>query len=320
MRLARTYLGFCFRLEIVEVRPVVGEEGLVQNAVPLPNLTHSAKNYAGMVKAGMPYMPVHTGAERRKFSNELSSQLYVPGDPRGRQQNFQSINFDKWTNEWNKYCAQIESREVDFERVYRKTSAQLKAYYEKYRENANARVTMMPIRAQHASLASQLQQGEQGAVFEGMVGSVAPPPIPRSSAGAGSGGGAAGVAGDADGDVDMMDVGGGGDDGSCEVGGGDDGFGGGGVGDGEESQRPAKKPRGPSRGPQICITCGHRKQEGGYRKLHKHPRDKKWEGPICKVDTRLHNKPGSDGDKGGRVRKGVQSWPRCDCATCTAVA
>lgn len=46
-----------------EPSDLVGEQGLTQNAVPMPKLTHSAKKYAQMMHTGMPVTPVHTGAE-----------------------------------------------------------------------------------------------------------------------------------------------------------------------------------------------------------------------------------------------------------------
>ncbi|CAB1102728.1 unnamed protein product [Ectocarpus sp. CCAP 1310/34] len=66
-----------------EPSDLVDEQGLAQNAVPMPKLTHSAKKYAQMMHAGMPVTPVHTGAEKRKYASELNSQL-CRGSQRGR--------------------------------------------------------------------------------------------------------------------------------------------------------------------------------------------------------------------------------------------
>lgn len=103
----------------------LGDQGMAQEAVPLPRLTHSAKQYARMMSVGMPEMPVHTAVERKKFKNELNANLFTPGDRMGRLQQHQSINFDKWTVEWNNHCEAIETGRTEWEAVYRKTSKQL---------------------------------------------------------------------------------------------------------------------------------------------------------------------------------------------------
>ena len=68
---------------------------MVQNAVPLPRFTHSAKQYARMMKIEMPGMPAYNGAKRRKFASEVSANLFIPGDRMGRLQQHQHINFHK---------------------------------------------------------------------------------------------------------------------------------------------------------------------------------------------------------------------------------
>ena len=64
-------------------------EGIAHSPVPLPRLTHSAKQYACMMNAGMLEMPVHTGAERQKYLSELPDNLYCAGDQMGRLQKHQ---------------------------------------------------------------------------------------------------------------------------------------------------------------------------------------------------------------------------------------
>lgn len=220
----------------------------------------------------------------------------------GRRQAYQSINFDKWAREWNKYCDEIEKGVVEWEAVYRKTSSQLESYYKNtFVERANSTVTMMAVQSMHAHLRGSLQEGEGGAAFDGMVGVVAAPPVPRSRAG----GGAAGVEGLPE-DVEM---GGGGDD--MGGGAGDDV---GGDGDGVGAP-PPKKAKGPRRGAQMCNTCGHRRQQGSYKGAHSHSREKE-ERPPCNVP------PGEcrpESERTGKTRGGTKSWPPCDCDKCVAV-
>lgn len=71
---------------------IFDEEETVESTVPLPRLTHNAKQYAGMMKSGMPEMPVHTGVGRLKFASELADNLFHPGDQSGRLQQYENIN------------------------------------------------------------------------------------------------------------------------------------------------------------------------------------------------------------------------------------
>lgn len=138
----------------------VDEEAVPQNAIPMPKLTYSAKRYADMMNIGMPGTPVHTGAERRKFKSELNGQLYAPGDARGRMQNYQSVNFDKWAIEWNRHCAAIEAGTVQWEAVYRKTSRRLESYHKSvFLQRANSSVTMMAIASAQSSACESAGKG-----------------------------------------------------------------------------------------------------------------------------------------------------------------
>ncbi|CAB1105835.1 unnamed protein product [Ectocarpus sp. CCAP 1310/34] len=168
---------------------LVDEQASPQHAIPMPKPTHSAKKYAEMMNIGMPCTPVHTGAERRKFTCEMNSYLYVPGEARGRRQIYESINFDRWSHEWNNHCAQIESGAVEWEAVYRKTSHQLESYCKNnVVKRANSRVTMMAVQSMNNYLGARLQEGESGENFDGLVGTMAPPPVQRSVAGGGAAG------------------------------------------------------------------------------------------------------------------------------------
>lgn len=280
---------------------LLGEREMVQNAVPLPRLTHSAKQYARMVNAGMPCTPVNNGVERRKFASEVDDNIFIPGDQMGRFQKHQGINFDKWAVEWNNHCAKIESGRVEWEAVYRKTSKQLQAYFDRYRERANVKVTMMPIRQPHAALRTNLQEPAGGAGFAGLVGNIVPPPAPRSRSGAGIGGseewGAAGGEGVPAGVEEMLD------------------FGGGGYVEVDATQPKPNKAKGPPRGPQHCFQCGHRKKEGAYKEAHPPPREKVGR-PPCNVP------PGEYRPEACRIGKprqdGMRAWRRCSCEKCTA--
>ena len=192
---------------------LVDEPGVALNDVPLPRLTRSAKQYARMLRlhSGMPCAPVTNGAEKRKFASEVYDKLFIQGDDMGRFQSHQRVNFDKWAIEWNEYCAKIESGRAEWEPVYRKTAQQLQNYYDKFKGHANVKNTMRSISKQHAALRARLQEAEVGAMFEGVVGSVVPPPVPRSRSGAGGGvcggsegGGAPGGAGASAGVADMF--------------------------------------------------------------------------------------------------------------------
>ena len=165
-------------------------------------------------------------------------------------------------------------------------------------------VTMMPIRGPHAELRSNLQEPAGGARFAGFVGTVIPPPAPRSRSWAGTGGsggseggGAAGGAGVSAGVDEMM------------------GFGGGGEVEVAPTQPTPKKPKGPPRGPQHCFHCGHRKQEGAYKEAHPPSRGKGGR-PPC------HVPPGEYRPEACRIGKprhdGRRTWPRCDCEKCMA--
>ena len=221
------------------------EPEMVPNDVPLLRHTHSAKKYASMLRlhSGMPCAPVTSGAERRKFATEVYAKLFVQGDQMGRVQSHQRINFDKWAVEWNEHCAKIETGLAESEAVYRKTSQQLENHYEKFKGFANANNTMNLLRQRGAALRSGLREAEGGASFAGLVGSVVPPPVPRSRSGAGigvcggtEGGGAAGGAGVSAGVAEMLDFSGGG-------------------GQFDAPQPKPKKPKGPPRGPQLCFTA-----------------------------------------------------------------
>lgn len=255
--------------EDVSVDPF-GEGESVDNHVPLPRLTHSAKQYADMMNSGMPEMPVHTGVERRKFASELADNLYRPGDDSGRLQQYQRINFDKWAVEWNSYCSKIESGKVAWEAVYRKTSRQLEGYYEEFKQRANATLTMLPIRKEHQQLRSVLQQVVSGGVFDDLVGEVVPTPAPRTL----SDSAVAGSEEDA-----YVDIGGNGEGGSA-----------GGAGVMPDSVHagaggvaaPEKKKSAKNR-PQTCDECGHHKQDGAFKGMHKHPRTGGDGKPTCEV-------------------------------------
>lgn len=219
----------------------------------------------------------------------------------GRNQNFQSINFDAWAVAWNQHCANIESGEVEWEAVYRKTSNQLQAYHQAFLERANARLTMMSSSRADGILRASLRQGEAGAASS--VDVAAPLPVPRSATVAG-GGAAAGPGSFSDDDSEMVDVGG-----EDDLGGGGDGFGG--VGVEAQAQSIGQKRKGPPREPQICKTCGHRRQQGSYKSAHPHPRG--GGGPPCNVPPEEY-RPASQ--RTGRIKLGVRLWPRCDCPKC----
>ncbi|CAM9376638.1 unnamed protein product [Sphacelaria rigidula] len=280
----------------------VGDQGMVQEPVPLPRLTLSAKQYARMMDVGMPETPVHNAVERRKFAAELDAYLFIPGDRMGRLQQHQSINFDKWAVEWNNHCESIESGRTEWEAVYRKTSKQLQSHYEQFKQRANATNTIFTIRQTHAELRGSSQEPGGEGLFAGLVGSVVPPAVPRSRSeagiGGGEGGGAAGGAGPSAGnDAVMNEVG------RC--------------GDAEMNSEPTpKKPKGPSRAPQQCRTCGHCKQRGGYKRFHPTPREK-GAMPQCNVPLQ-DRRPQSCRNGKRRCRGGDRAWSRCDCEKCRA--
>lgn len=219
----------------------------------------------------------------------------------GRMQNYQSIKFDEWTQEWNTHCANIESGVEDWEAVYRRTSNQLQSYHNNtFLEGANCKITMTPIRSAHGVLRGHLQEGGEGAAFDGLVGVSFPPSVPRSAGSAG--GGAAGV----EGLSEDVETGGGGDD----MGGGGDDIGGG--GDGVEAQPTGKKSKGPARAPQMCTTYGHRRQQGSYQSAHPPPRQSGGK-PPCDVPVQERR---AETARTGRSRAGKKSWSVCDCDKC----
>ena len=277
---------------------LLGEEGLFENAVPLPRLTYSAKQYARMMRAGMPEMPVHSGAEKRKFAAELNPNLFVPGDPMGRLQQHQRVNFDAWAVEWNLYCGKIESGLAEWEPVYRKTSKQLQAYYEKFKQRANATVTMLPIRHHHVELRTTLQEPAGGAIFANSVGNVVPTPTPRIRSGVDFGGsGGEGAAGDAE----MIDVGG--NEGGSSAG-----------AIGVDGSEPIQKK---TRRAQMCQVCGHCKQRGAFKAMHTHPRKKPLEGGSqCQVPVE-QRRPDECRIGNRRAAAERRTFSPCDCAGCT---
>lgn len=231
----------------------------------------------------------------------------MPGQPRGRNQNYQVINFDAWAVAWNQHCAKIECDLVEFEAVYRKTSNQLKSYHQRFLERANAQFTMLPLRDRHSALRAHLQQGGEGAAFADLVGVSVPLAVPRGVGVAG--GGAAGGEDLREHDSEMVDVG----DDEDGIGGSGYDVGGGGVE--VQTQAKATKRKGPPREPQICTICGHRKQQGSYKSAHAHPRNKSGS-PSCSVP------PGErrpESERTGRLERGQKLFSRCDCAKCCSV-
>jgi len=296
---------------------VGGEETVVDSTVPLPKLTRTAKQYASMMQTGIPILPVHTGVEKRKFASELADNYFQPGDPRGRLQRFQRINFDKWAAAWNDYCTKIESGVFDWEPVYRKTSKDLEKYFDLYKQRANTTLTMMPIQRGQEELRKYLQEAETGKEFDYLVGDVVPTPAPPqkgSGSGVGAvqeggfaGGGGGGILSNSSDDEEMIDVG------SVEGG-------------------PVENPAGLSvtapqqkskQRPQTCHECGHRKQEGEYQALHRHARIAGAGKSQCQVPVEeRRDSVFRTGRKAGGRKIGEESLRRfdvCACAKCKPV-
>lgn len=148
----------------------------VNGRTPLSYLPLSSERYAKLMGESMPETRVHTQAERRKFREELPQNYWHPGDggAMGRGQQFQPVKFNDWAREWNAYCDQIKKGEVKFVAVYRKTARHLEEYYAVHQRQANASLTMYPMRSEADALRSDLQQSMDGAAFEGSVGQTQP--------------------------------------------------------------------------------------------------------------------------------------------------
>ena len=72
-----------------------GAEEIVESIVPLPNLTHTAKQYASMMQTTIPISPVYCGLERRESASKLVDNYFWGGYPRWRLWQFQRINIDE---------------------------------------------------------------------------------------------------------------------------------------------------------------------------------------------------------------------------------
>ena len=57
------------------------------------------------METGVPEMPVHTVAEKRKCASKLADNYYQAGDPSGRLQEDQRLYWDMWAVEWSLYCS-----------------------------------------------------------------------------------------------------------------------------------------------------------------------------------------------------------------------
>lgn len=291
----------------------------VLQPVPLPKLTKSAKRYANLMGSGMPEDGVHSVAERRKYESEIQQYYFQPGDSRGRQSELSRIDWDRWALRWNDFCSEMEDGTRPWEAINRKTSRQLQAYHERWKQRANTVLTMQPIRGEHQLLRADLQQPAEAAAFSHSIGHVRAAPVPTlrvSQLETQATTNAASFLTN-DNDAGMLGLNGSAPEmhlsspttvntpssaGQSKL-----------VQERGQSSLQNGKQR---RSPRQCTICGHFRHLGKFGKLHDPPRRATSGGASCRVPT-SERRP--DDERTGRSDGNlVRRFSPCTCRDCIA--